>query len=442
MKKRHKFLALLMAAALLAATAGLLSGSASAADPQYWYGLYVTDYKAVESKEGVVTLTMELYAYNTNDVKGAVSGCFGLRFPTLLDVKFQPGETVELLTPEPGAPPTRIEAAGQDFFIWNLKPGNSGSTPSGEIPGKTVTVFGNDRQTQGVPGGIRLHIGTYTAEIAEFPAQSSIGVLDWYATGLSKDPAYTAQSGASGSIMNDEIWNDSDGDGSFSYQCYHMVSDTDPTMVQTDCALKFTAPDYWPNAFTVLSYDPKKPISVSLAEENGNAVENTGFTVPKWKTGVTTADSGSLYAVGEANKNTGTGAYYAAVEMTSGPVLENGKAYKLTISKPGHLTVSLSLTGAGGDITQAEGFPKEAVYLPAGDIDPVGSTEASFGNGRIDMADRAALMRFMSYRPAVPAAGETGHEAAWLADIDGDGRVTQADLSILMSPVNYAKQTG
>lgn len=443
MKKHHKFLALLLSAALLTSVTFALTGSASATDKQYWYGLYVTDYTPVDGGD-TYTLTMNLYTYRSNNVKDIVSASFGLQFPTSLDVKFTPSDNVELLTPDPSGTPTSISAPGKSFFIWSLSPGKTGNAPANEISGKTVSVFNEERQTQTVPAGVRLHIGTFTAEISEFPARSSVGVLNWYATDLSKNPAYTTAD-PSGATMNDEIWNDSDGDGISAWQGFHQAGEADPTMVQTDVPLIFNAPEYWPNAFTVLSYDPKKPISVSLSDGESNAVTEALFTVPQWEAGVTTADSGALYAVGEANKDSGRGAYYAAVDMGSGVTLENGKTYTLTISKPGHLPVSLSLTGTGGDITEAQGFPAggESVYLPAGDIDPAldgGNTR--FGNGRIDMADRAALMSFMVHTPAVPASGDPSYQAAWLADIDGDGRVTQADLSILMSQLNYAKIAG
>ena len=70
--------------------------------------------------------------------------------------------------------------------------------------------------------------------------------------------------------------------------------------------------------------------------------------------------------------------------------------------------------------------------------------KTSFGDGRIDMADRAAIMRFLGGAVSSDPTLERGEDATqdntklmYYADIDGDGRVTLADLAILMSPENY-----
>ena len=407
-KPGRVLLVFLLALSLMAGAGSALADGGTNAS-RYTYRLFVTDYMAKD--DGSYELQLGLYVFvGGTDIPMLDGGSFGLRVPTNVSARFEASGNISLLQSYGSA------RDGKLAFIWTCSP-TADRGVKAEITGKNCSVFGTDLKLDTIPGGMRMFVGTFKLTISEFPARSSVGLLDWSKTAESADPVFSTS--IDGHSLNDEVWNGT----SRAYQGYYQ--DTELNMQQTDVPLTFSVPAYWPNAFSVLSYDPKKPISVTLSDENGE-VADANFTVPQWET-TTTADSGTLYAAADANRDTGTGAYYAAVDMGDGVLLTADKTYTLTFSKPGHLRVRYTLTGTGGDITEATGFPEEAVFLPAGNIN---------GDGRIDMADRAALLGVLG------VSWQTTGTTAYYADIDGDGRVTMADLSILMSPMNYTKKAG
>ena len=158
-----------------------------------------------------------------------------------------------------------------------------------------------------------------------------------------------------------------------------------------------------------------------------------------WVNGMTAEDTAELFAATDKNKNTGTGAYFLALDLDSatkdGQRITAVKDEKYTVKffKQSHLGTSLEITASSENFSEAAGLPAgdETLYLPAGDI----GDASSKGNGFIGYEDRAAIMLFLAH------GGDTSSPLFELADIDGNGKVTIADLSILQSPNNFLKRS-
>lgn len=298
--------------------------------------------------------------------------------------------------------------------------------------------------------GWHLFIGTFTfSNVKAAPFKTDIGQMNFLkmAEAIPLELPESERGDPATDAFNITVWNAQ----TQQYRGYYRSSDpSDPAVKKTDIGLDWTPPKAWKNAFTVLSYNPKNSITVTLCDDTGTAIADT-ISTQTWAPGTTTADSAELYSATDANANLGIGAYYAAVDFED---FKNGtapvsavkdKKYILRMEKPGHLTKELLITATDTNFANCTGLPEdgEAVYLPAGDVNPIKSGEnVIFGDGRIDMADRAALMRFLggsaTTDPVMARVIDPG-KLMYYADIDGDGRVTKADLSILMSPENFRK---
>lgn len=441
---RHRKRKLLALALVLALALGVSPPYATAAEeePDYLYELVCAKDGSSVLQDGTKNgkVVLELYIRYTGGVPHPYgplmdSGAFGLRFPKwVTSATFTPGSdiTVRRIVPNARYPyPSGVDEIKKDSyhaFLWT------------RVPQKTAW-------SDGIAHGPNILLGTYTLTLPlgsdgkyQLPSKTAVGKLNWLtaAEALPLEYPSAQRPTPAEDELNKTIWDSAVGQ----YVGYYLenpnpATPEDATLSRIPLPLRFKAPDAWPNAFTVLSYDPKKEMTVKLY--HGETLVADTFDVPQW-TDTTTADTGTLYAGTQGNKDTGTGPYFSAIDLSSVslstspdvPVaLTAGNSYRLEISKPGHLAVSLTLKATNAQLSDCEGFPEDdaPVYLPCGDINPgVDKT----GDGRIDMADRAVLMRYIGGGNPL-GAGEP-------ADLDGDGRVTYSDLSILMSPANFAQQ--
>ncbi len=419
---------------------GVMAHPAAAADEEesgnfhYTYVLLPTESGAAD---GVAKL--ELYAAvsriagNENpDVPAGPlldAGAFGLRFPKWVKVEFEAGADVTLQrvvsTDRYSFGPNSQEIIKDNYhaFAWTgaMRAGSSG------------TISKNWAFNQNV-GCYCLKLGTYTLSFSQnssggydLPSRSDVGLLDWLKAdeAIAKELNETEANGSD--ALNATIWNPETG----CYQGYYAESGAataeEALLVQTDIGFRFIRPASWPGGFTMLSYDPKKPTAAKLYASDGKTLVAT-LAVPVWS-----EDDGRVFAATAANSG-GVGAYFTGIDLDkptleSGQSIQAGQTYYLVVTKPGHLPQTLKLKATSSVLGEAEGFPASDgwLYLPAGDVN---------GDGRIDMADRAALLGVLG------VSWQTAGTTAYYADIDGDGRVTMADLSILMSPMNYTKKAG
>ena len=413
------------------------------AKPGYQYVLLYdktnsTDWKPEETDKKVV---LELYVINSsvNDPH-LDGGSFGLRFPVRFSAEFKV-DAGNVDTMPYGTSGGDAKAAGYYAFSWTKKPGaDYAFTSTGE------------------PKGVRMHIGTYTFGVGDkVPSKSSVGLLNWYniaeaipnvsPENPTQDPALDP--------FNHDIWYDTDGDGVLEYQGFYLdsaltgnpnLTPGDMNLIRTDIKFKWEPPEYWPNAATILSHDPKKLAVATLYDSEGTAVQSVELAI--WQG----SDTDGTYAA-FGGKAPGTGLYYQALDLNLFTGLKAGTTYELVVCKPGHLAVKIpNLVAVSSQLGDAENLPEEEIYLPCGDIAPVrgASNEIiGFGNGAIKMDDRSMMLGFLNgaveaVTPLKPIVGSDDIDAiktptnqAYYADINGDGVITLEDLSIFMSPMNY-----
>lgn len=169
--------------------------------------------------------------------------------------------------------------------------------------------------------------------------------------------------------------------------------------------------------FRIGAYAPQRPITVTFQKPE------TGEVLAR--------------AVNPA-KDSGTGHFKARIDFGSlsytdkdGQALEDGLpdgAYTLVISKQSHVTCTIpNVTFDAGVCTELLGV---YIELPCGDVD---------GDGDIKQDDRAKLTEPGMYR-SKKTADEAQGSLQESCDLDGDQRVDQTDLAILIAPANYGKQ--
>lgn len=402
--------------------------------PPYYYEIRLATDKT-GSQDGTVQL--DLYVkpnFEANQIPTVLdAGTFGLRFPKwikqLPDFTFtDDSEEVELQPTIGGQNTDTITASQYLVFTWS-RVGGQADWKIREYP-------------KGNFIGLSLYLGNVTFTLPnaagggyQYPSKTSIGMFNWLKADEAAAPNFGSQ--AQADQYNETIWKNG------CYQGY-AGTDEDGLIQQRDIGFQFTPPAAWPNAFSVLSYDPKKQLTVSLFKyPDGLKVENALKTieVPIWNA----KDTGEVFGIGPNNAGTGVGIYANAVNLDEIKVEANA-SYLLVIEKPGHLNRSYVLTtGSDASLTSAAGMPgeDEEIYLPCGDINPKQADK--FGDGRIDLADRAALMAHLGLANWAAGGGAQVSQADShkLADLDGDGKVTAADLSILMSPINFLQiETG
>lgn len=161
-----------------------------------------------------------------------------------------------------------------------------------------------------------------------------------------------------------------------------------------------------------------------------------GAYAPQRPITLTFLDPGTKATVAEATyaMDTGTGHFKARMDFTklaytqkpegAETFIPHGK-YDLKISKPSHVTCTIpELEFENGVCVDLLGI---YVELPCGDVD---------GDGFIGQYDRAQLTEPATYRMtyADEAQKDPNKEPC---DLDGDHRVDQTDLSILIAPGNY-----
>lgn len=410
-------------------------------EPSYYYMLYCTN---AGEEDGILELQLHVFDHGTG-LPNLDGGSFGLRFPARLESAFNgfmPATSNIDVTPM--IPKERAVVSGEEII--------SESYHAFSWTNKTQYRF-----TTKEPAGIRMLLGTYQFELEPedtLPAKSSIGQLDWLKA-VEANPTEMPGQKPEDNPFNRDIWNPQ----TKNYQGYYQVSDRgdpeDLTLKQTDISFKWEPPSSWPNAFTILSYDPKKQMTAELYEvknASGSAVNRkVGDTVylDRW-TSAESEKEGKITAATLNNKGSGIGPYFQALnledfgtksgESLTPAALNPGSTYRLLLQKPGHLSVSVGpLLATSEKLSEAENLPESEVYLPCGDINPV-DTEAGtvFGDGAIKLLDRAFLLAFLNGETAVQDPELTDRStASYLADLDGDGAVTLKDLSILMSPENF-----
>lgn len=393
--------------------------------PPYYYQIVVPAGKDGKA-DGKVEL--ELYVRPTEKPGEEVprvldAGTFGLRFPKwvgqISDFTFAADSADVVLQPTVGGQTQgqAITASQYLVFTWSKEPKLTDWQMKSELGRKLYL------------GTIRFTLPNASGSGYQYPSKTSIGVFNW----LKADEAAASNFGsqAQADQYNETIWKNG------CYQGY-AGTDDDGLIQQRDIGFRFTPPAAWPNAFSVLSYDPKKQLTVSIfAYPDGEKAEKALTTIeaPIWNAN----DTGEVFGIGSNNAGTGIGIYANAVNLDETKVDAN-TSYLLVIEKPGHLSRSYVLTtGSDASLTTAAGMPgeDEEIYLPCGDINP--TQENAFGDGRIDLADRAALMAHLGLANWASGGGAQVSQAdsQKLADLDGDGKVTVADLSILMSPINF-----
>ena len=168
--------------------------------------------------------------------------------------------------------------------------------------------------------------------------------------------------------------------------------------------------------FSIGAYAPQRPVTLRFLS-NGVAV-----------------------ATAQYDCGTGTGHFKQRIDFSSLTYTQpeegftlNG-TYDLEISKPSHVTCTIKdLEFEAGVCNMLLGIHVE---LPCGDVD---------GDGDIRQDDRAKLTEPSMYRSIYAA--ETGPEGEAFhdpdkepCDLDGDHRVDQRDLAILIAPANYGKK--
>ncbi len=419
--RRQSYIALLLALLLAVACSALWA--AGDRPPSYAYELVCTD-DGTTTGSGVITLELYLRPGDPKDPM-LMGGSFGLRFPEWMGTccSFTPGEAVALrpLVPEERRPGGgEVLEDGCHGFAW--------------------TRAEDSWDVSWPEGGVL--VGTYTfADLPEgrLPHRSGVGLMDF----LDMDAAIPAEWGEGASAADDPYNRSVRNPETGLYQGYYLPDgphDTEENsrVEQVDIDFRFEAPTTWPGALTVASYDPKKPMTALVLDRAGEQV--AVLSCPRWEG----KDSDALRAVLPARADSGVGRYEALIELNC--AVEPEQTYTLVISKPGHLPVRLELTARSGSLSDADGLP-DSVYLPCGDIAPSGG--GGYGDEAIKLNDRAVLLGYLDglaadYVPEKAADVVDGvpvNEGAWLADLNGDGSVTLADLDILMAGENFNQMT-
>lgn len=457
MRKKHRVRPLLAAALLLA-----LIGTAWAAGtpeepaetpPGYTYELCCTSDGTPAEGEAAGIITLELYVVKDRETDpDLISGSFALGYPARLGAPSFTEMAANNITLRPMVPAERYDYNGSTL-----------------IRGTGYAAFYWECQTEGSwvteDGVSSLYLAQFRfSGVTALPGASDVGqksFLDMKESVPKERGAAEASTDDAQDPYNLTVWNPV----TSLYQGYYLPLDAEDTeegslIRQTDVGFRFTPPESWPKGgLAVTSYDPKKPLSAALYDKDKNLVADV-FTIPAWgeaqSDGGVPVDSDRLYSATEGRANTGIGRYTALVEVgqcwlagedgTNTPVtLTAGEEYTLLLSKPGHLSASVTVTAQSEGLSDAESWPEGGVYLPCGDVAP--NPMGGYGDGAIKLADRSVLLAYLdrqikSYVPGTAADldAETGapvNQGAWLADLDGDGSVTLADLNILMAAENY-----
>jgi hypothetical protein len=151
---------------------------------------------------------------------------------------------------------------------------------------------------------------------------------------------------------------------------------------------------------SVKSYDPKKPVTVTLYEAGTQIVVDT-FTFE--------------------TQTSGSGQTTLSFEFEN--IIDGD--YDLTVSKPGHVDfkiTNLRVNGEDVDLTQHNKAEIREIVLTAGDLN---------GNNSVNIQDlNVILANFLKNADMSTNAN---------ADINGNGVINIQDLSILIAPANFLK---
>ena len=160
--------------------------------------------------------------------------------------------------------------------------------------------------------------------------------------------------------------------------------------------------------FTIGAYAPERPVTLKFYQE------------------------GKLAAQAQYDCGTGSGHFRQRIDFTGLTYTQPAEGFTLDgtfdleISKPSHVTCTVKdLRFESGVCAMLLGL---YVELPCGDVD---------GDGDIRQDDRAELTEPSVYRSVY---GEPHEANAEPCDLDGDHRVDQRDLAILIAPANYGKK--
>ena len=169
---------------------------------------------------------------------------------------------------------------------------------------------------------------------------------------------------------------------------------------------------------------------------------NVTLSAPVKPTGVTVSGTVTSYNPGNATTvqlmQGGTQKYKATIAATTGsgqvtqtfsiPTVAAG-TYDLVVSKPGHLTYTVTNVVVGStdlDLTVLTGKAYSTITLLAGDVN---------GDGTINSDDLNVIWNPANYFKYITAAGVDA-----CADINGDGTINSDDLNIVWLPAHYMKQ--
>lgn len=184
-------------------------------------------------------------------------------------------------------------------------------------------------------------------------------------------------------------------------------------------------------------------ISPVAKDANGEAVvmDSTSATVFLQQDGVSL--SGSVKSYNPTNEITislsqdNAVQYTTTIESTTGSgqveqVFEFGSvatgSYDLTVSKDGHTDYTITNLVVGPDDVDLTTYGDDTISLITllcGDIN---------GDGNINDADLSILWQPSNYNKAISADG-----VMEICDLNGDGNINDADLSILWQPIHYNK---
>lgn len=165
----------------------------------------------------------------------------------------------------------------------------------------------------------------------------------------------------------------------------------------------------------VCSYDPKKPVTVSLYLKADGGYPDTAtkqVVLPTW----------SRETDGEGRPFTGNGRGTGRYSQKVSFAADTSGVYKLVFSKNGHL--STTLLDVPIDAAAATLLPE--LFLLPGDLD---------GDGKTKLTDRTLLLGFLHHNSAAEI-----QEQRDAADINGDGTITMEDLNIMMHPAYYNQE--
>lgn len=411
MKQGHKKLALLgtVLIALFLAGQALASGLDGASEPdasvrdcRYYY--WLEDASEASGESGTGTWRYKLYVERT-DPEGYLlhTGYIALAAETDT-LSFAPAPGWNLLDePETG---TFEDSVYISFgWIW------------GENANLEDSKEGTNRQL----------LGTLTVQADTQPELEDIDLLEWYNTQTGSRQIQEWQ---------DAVAQANGGDTSIFPEDYLEVIDNtwrfdEPTSYDGYYQGYYDPPDDWDQTkrpredltpgwqgFRIGAYAPERPITLEFCnpttgEVIAKAVNPTKAGIGHFKTRIN---------FGELTYTDKDGA-----PKDEGWIPND--TYTLKISKYSHVTCTIpNLTfDEGGMCTRLLGV---YIELPCGDVD---------GDGDIQQDDRANLTEPGMYRSKATA-DETQGPTPESCDLDGDRRVDQTDLAILIAPANYGKQ--